>query len=75
MKRYFIGIVQGRIYALYRATFKDRTLISEDRLNMPNGKRWTKTQEVSNHLINYDEDMQEVDLKELQSHLPAGISA
>lgn len=68
-------MVEGRIYALFRASFEDRIMTSEERLNMPDGKRWTKTQEVSKFLFVYDEHMNEIDLKELQSHLPAGVSA
>ena len=75
MKRYFIGTADKRIYALFRATFEERTLVSEETLQVPNAKKWTKTQEVSKYLILGGFDLDEVDLSEIQTHLPAGVSA
>jgi hypothetical protein len=75
MKRYFIGTTDKRIYALFRATFEERTLVSEETLQMPNGKQWIKTKEVSRYLILGGFDLDEVDLAVIQTHLPAGVSA
>lgn len=76
VSRYYIGEQNGHIYGLYRATFQGRTLIGEDELGIPNGKSWTRTHLISKMLIlGEDEGLREVDLKELQSHLPAGVLA
>jgi len=77
VKRYFTWTSDGQILSIYRATFVGRTLVGEEQLAVPKGMHWEKTHDVSGYLIlgsNWQE-IDEVDLAEIQTHLPAGVSA
>jgi hypothetical protein len=77
VKRYFTWTIDGQIDSLLRATFIGRTLIKEEVLAVPNGTQWKKTHTFSKAWILGSDNyfMDEVDLAEIQTHLPAGVSA
>jgi len=77
VKRYFTWTIDGHIYSLLRATFVGETLVKEEELGVPSGTQWKNTKTFSKAWLLGSDNyfMNEVDLSEIQTHLPAGVSA
>jgi hypothetical protein len=70
--KWYVGkFNNGRIFAVYKATYNDKILTSEKAWSLPNGKSWENTNQVSQWYFIGNDTVWEATEKEAKSYLPA----
>jgi len=72
--KWYIGkFNQGRIFAVYQATYNGKILTSEKAWSLPDGKSWQKTDQVSKWYFDGNDTVWESTELEARSYLPASV--